>query len=346
MLTIGITTYNRKALLERMAESLYSSALQYRYNIRIYDDASVDYDESYLHELFPDAKTIYVQENNLGSDENMRYMYEDFLDSADEFFFNADSDLIFNRDWLNVLMRVIGGTDGVISAFNTSRHKYRDAFDVDNIEIVEKESLGAAGTLFRRNVVEMIIDGLRGNDSGQFDWKWSSLLRKRGIHLYSLKMSMVQHIGFTGFNSVAGNFDIGMGFCVGTADNGQAINDTIEELAQNSVNVRRRISLFPFSEIKRGSKVIIYGAGQYGRDYLKQLECIDYCEVIAVCDKNHKKMQGIIDPLLIKDMTFDYIVISVRRDDLIEEIKDFLVDQGIPNDKIVAGCGNRLVDVF
>ena len=44
MITIGITTYNRLDVLKKMAKSLYKSDLLGQCNIRVYDDASSEYD--------------------------------------------------------------------------------------------------------------------------------------------------------------------------------------------------------------------------------------------------------------------------------------------------------------
>ncbi len=349
MITIGITTYNRKSILEKMARSLYGSDLSYDYSIRIYDDASTEYDEQYLKELFPDAKSIHIHERNLGADGNMRYMYSDFLESDDYYFFNADSDLVFHKGWMNVMMNLIEHTDGVLSAFNVNnpkRHKPGETHLIKGVELVEKETVGAAGTMFSRGIIEDIVNGLSDYDSSAFDWKWSSLLRNKGKKIYTLKKSMVQHIGFTGFNSVSGNFDYGISFEVDSIENGQAINDVVAEISSSTINnARRRISLFPFTNVEKGSRVIIYGAGRYGMDYYRQVKSIDYCTIVALCDVNYDKMEGVTDPQNIKEMEYDYIVISVQRDDLSKEIRKTLCSLEVPSNKILDGSGERLVEL-
>jgi len=347
MITIGITTYNRKKTLEMMARSFYNSNLSHEHRLLIYDDASDEYDEKYLRELFPDAESIHVQEHNLGSDENIRFMYEDFLNTGDEFFFNADSDLLFHKEWMNVLVGLIDYTDGVLSAFNSiGNHKPENEYSVNGITLVEKANIGSAGTMFRRAVVKEIIDGLGEYDSGSFDWKWSSLLNKKQKKIYTLKSSMVQHIGFTGFNTVVGSADYGFSFVVDSLENGQAINDTLEDVySSRKSNPRKRISLFPFSEIEKGSRVVIYGAGTYGQDYCKQIKAINYCDIVALCDAQYMDMEGVTDPKQICDMEYDYVVVSVKRDDLVKEIKRFLTALGVPGERIIAGGRDRLIEV-
>lgn len=347
MLTIGVTTYNRKSILKRMADSFYSSDLPSEYSIRVYDDASQELNKDSISALFPNAKSIIVRSKNIGSDANIRLMYEDFLNYGDEFFFNADSDLIFNKMWISVLMDAIQKTDGIISAFNTPRHRCINEFTVNGIEIVEKESLGSAGTLFRKDIVETIVKSMEEYDSKQFDWKWSSSLREQGKHLYALKNSVVQHIGFSGFNSTSGNFDYGTGYCVDSAENGQAINDTVEELAQNSQTVyRKRVSMFPFSEVEKGSNVVIFGAGRFGKDYISQIDCLGYCNIVAVCDTHYENMEGVTDPKQISDMDYDYVIVSVQRDDSVKQIKSYLSEVGVPDYKVITGSGNRLWEII
>lgn len=346
MLTIGVTTYNRKSILKRMASSFYSSDIPYEYNIRVYDDASQELNEESISAIFPDAKSIIVRSKNIGSDANIRLMYEDFLNYGDEFFFNADSDLIFNKKWISILMDTIQKTDGIISAFNTSRHRCINAHTVDGVDIVEKESLGSAGTLFRRDIVETIVKSMEEYDAKQFDWKWSSSLREQGKHLYALKNSMVQHIGFSGFNAISGYFDYGWGYCVDSVENGQAINDTVEEMTQNThAEYRKRVSVFPFSEVEKGSNVVIFGAGRFGKDYISQIECLDYCNIVAVCDTHYENMEGVINPKHITDMDYDYVIVSVQRDDSVKIIKETLLELGVSENKIITGSGSRLWEI-
>lgn len=229
-LTIGITTYNRKALLEQMAASLRRSRLVGTCNIRVYDDCSTEFDLDYLQRLLPDAATIVRSEKNGGPDANTWAMYKDFVASGDEFFFNADADLLFDPGWLEFAFGTIDKTDGVLSLFNTINH---ETIGIIGPDLCEKRDLGAAGTFFRRGrVVELlgnIMDGSR-----RFDWQWSEYLAASGVRILCSRRSYVQHIGIRGFNTSGSSVDFGTGFVVGSQADGQVLNDVLESYIESA----------------------------------------------------------------------------------------------------------------
>ena len=49
--------------------------------------------------------------------------------------------------------------------------------------------------------------------------------------------------------------------------------------------------LFPYEKIPQGSRIIIYGAGDVGQEYLQQMQITGYCSVIAFIDKAYDNTQ-------------------------------------------------------
>lgn len=72
--------------------------------------------------------------------------------------------------------------------------------------------------------------------------------------------------------------------------------------------------LFPFSEVKRGSDIILYGMGTYGQRLYMYLKESGFCKVAACADRNYKELnrQGlqIISPEEISKITCDAIVVA------------------------------------
>lgn len=338
MLTIGITTHNRFAILEKMAKSLYDSKLSSPYCIRIYDDASTEFTIDDLRQIFPNAITIIQNEKSVGADKNSYLMYEDFLKSNDDYLFNADSDLIFRSDWLERGLKLLNKSDGVLSLFNariTKSVKISDYF-------VEKEKTGAAGILMTRKCVNQIMNNFKYQDLvGKvplFDYKWCAYLRSRGTRILSVKESLVQHIGINGQNSDFRNFDYGIGFKVDSLNQGQIFNDLLMDISINQGKIPTNNNLFPFAKVPMGSNVIVYGYGQVGLNYVNQIKISNYCNLVGVVDKGwkEKKVREVKSPKNIKKWNFDYIVIAVSSDILANEIKLELlkIDETIEN-KIV-----------
>lgn len=238
LITIGVPTFNRLDILRKMAKSLYLSLDEEEYHIRVYDDCSTELSYELLHEVFPDAE-IYRHSENHGPDYNMYYMYKDFLKSDDEFFFNADSDLIFSREWTQVGLKKIEYTDGVLSLFNTKNHVGKP----NGNGFLLKDDIGAAGTLFKRDIIERIVDFFRNQEENVykgFDWQWNEFLVRQGIHLYTLENSYVQHIGYDGLHSSKCSYDYGENFIVDTLYNGQVINDLFLEFIDAQTTECRR----------------------------------------------------------------------------------------------------------
>ena len=96
--------------------------------------------------------------------------------------------------------------------------------------------------------------------------------------------------------------------------------------------------IFPFTEIKKDARVIIYGAGKYGQVYVEQNNLYHFCEIVRWVDKNHhtlEKKQNISNPKDIESVEYDYIIIAVQIAAVAEEIKCELLELGVPEEKIV-----------
>jgi hypothetical protein len=226
MLTIGIPTYNRKNILELMASSLYDSILSIPHNIRVYDDCSTEYGIEELRKIFPTAISIKINKVNLKADKNTYQMYHDFLSTSDQLLFNADSDLIFCKDWINTAIKLFEKTNGILSVFNANTH---DPYKIIDDELCLKKTIGAAGTLFHRDRLSEFLSNITSPDTlTEIDWRFSEYFNDKKIPIYCVKKSLVQHIGYFGQHTKY-YFDIGRNFKIETLKQGQIMNDILEE---------------------------------------------------------------------------------------------------------------------
>lgn len=107
--------------------------------------------------------------------------------------------------------------------------------------------------------------------------------------------------------------------------------------------------LFPYEIVPKGSKIVLYAAGKIGIEYYYQLCESHYCEIVAWFDKDYESYQGAKIPVNcpedIGKFHFDYIIIAVLGETYMEEIKQFLINKGIADEKIIWGkptiLGNR-----
>jgi glycosyltransferase involved in cell wall biosynthesis len=229
--TIGITTYNRLDTVKKMAASLYRSDLSVPHHIRVYDDCSTEYTIEDLKAIFPTAVSVTRNETNVRADRNIWRMYHNFISQTDdEYFFNADSDLLFHTQWLIKALELIKNTDGILSIFNCP--ETHPAKTVIDSAFCTKEHIGSAGTLFTRKRMEEIIRAFPEETTG-FDWKWCAFFAEHAVPIYCTNKSLVQHTGYDGQNTKSFYFDVGKYFEINSLDNGQVINDLLESYTSN-----------------------------------------------------------------------------------------------------------------
>ncbi len=100
--------------------------------------------------------------------------------------------------------------------------------------------------------------------------------------------------------------------------------------------------LYPFGEIRREARILLYGAGKFGAAMKEYLEEEGF-EVVGWMDKSANR-PGVIRPDEMQGLDFDRIVITVLVSDAVEQIRKELKIMGIPAANILyvnagmAGC--------
>lgn len=88
--------------------------------------------------------------------------------------------------------------------------------------------------------------------------------------------------------------------------------------------VKNWIAIFPYWHIKEDEVILIYGAGEVGRDYLSQIELTKYCKVSGFVDKNADCFDESVfypEEGLLR-LSYDTILIAVRSDFNANNIKN------------------------
>ena len=96
--------------------------------------------------------------------------------------------------------------------------------------------------------------------------------------------------------------------------------------------------VFPFYEEMQGKRIVIYGAGNVGKDYYWQLRNREDIDIAGWTDKDAVSYQKEGYPLItVRDMElidYDYIVIAVMSETVSGKITEELRDMGVPKEKI------------
>ena len=98
--------------------------------------------------------------------------------------------------------------------------------------------------------------------------------------------------------------------------------------------------IIPDKKIICGKKIVVYGAGRVGRDFIRQIVKEDICEDFLWVDRNwiNKEQflgQVVKNPEKIKDFVYDYIIIAVNDIKNAEAISEYLLSQNVSRDKII-----------
>lgn len=97
--------------------------------------------------------------------------------------------------------------------------------------------------------------------------------------------------------------------------------------------------LFPFEKVPFGARIVLYGAGIMGSEYLQQLIITQYAKVLCFIDKDFNKFAGSSVPVFgidhLLQIDYDYIVIALRTGTFADDVCRNLKKIGIPETKIV-----------
>lgn len=123
--------------------------------------------------------------------------------------------------------------------------------------------------------------------------------------------------------------------------------EQIEYFYMNSINLRKWAYgdrkeplkyLFPFDQVRKNDKIILYGAGVVGLAYKNQIEKISYCTIVLWVDRNYKQYaSGDVSAIEeIGKVSYDRVVLAIENDQVRENVKSDLLHMGVNQEKIVS----------
>ncbi|MDE7253382.1 MAG: glycosyltransferase [Acetatifactor sp.] len=95
----------------------------------------------------------------------------------------------------------------------------------------------------------------------------------------------------------------------------------------------------PYKSVGKARKIILYGAGKVGREYMREIIKSDYYSLVAWVDRNYfhytDRYPKITDPEKVNELDFDKLIIAIANEQTRIEVRNYLVKQGIEGEKIV-----------
>lgn len=115
--------------------------------------------------------------------------------------------------------------------------------------------------------------------------------------------------------------------------------DLLNGILESSQSEMKPYYLFPFDKIAKGSKIVVYGAGVVGQDYIAQILSRRYVKLVAWVDKKYieyaAKGYDVVDTWECYIRSYDYIVIAILKEHVAMEIKKELIANGVSESHII-----------
>lgn len=89
-----------------------------------------------------------------------------------------------------------------------------------------------------------------------------------------------------------------------------------------------------FPQVKKGSKIIIYGAGRVGRNISKYVKKNNDYELVAIIDQNADLIDGVQDINVVDELEYDYIIIASIVGQYIVSMQNELQKHNVEQSKI------------
>lgn len=119
------------------------------------------------------------------------------------------------------------------------------------------------------------------------------------------------------------------------------IKRLLEGQRQLTETINAKRWLFPFSQVKQQSNIVLYGAGKVGQDYYRQIMDSQYCKVVLWMDRNFEdtanRDQNVACGWMkeLQTASFDKIVLALKRKKDMEEATELILSQGVSKKQII-----------
>ena len=96
--------------------------------------------------------------------------------------------------------------------------------------------------------------------------------------------------------------------------------------------------IFPFKDIPKDTKIVLYGASDMGYDFYRQIISTKYCEVVLWVDRQYEWWQKLNLPVekpgSINDCEYDLIILTAEKKSVADSMRKDLAALGADDDKI------------
>jgi len=112
---------------------------------------------------------------------------------------------------------------------------------------------------------------------------------------------------------------------------------------EDILNIRQRETirnvLEAYGLVTRMRNVVVYGAGNIGKKIVNMLASINLCKIVLWVDRDYENKKDEVMPVesieKLFATEFDHVIIAIANEKVFLEVKEMLIQKGIPEDKIL-----------
>lgn len=373
LVSIIVPVYNSNLYLDECLESIINQTYKFIEIILVNDGSTDNSQEICNHYARKDNRVTVISQSNKGV---VLARKQGIRNAHGEYITFIDSDDYIAKDYIQTMLNNIGDSDMVTSALILKDRIWEDEIDEGIYDIsfksevinnmIYKKGTSKNGLvthitikLFRTDIVKKMMDTVDDyvyyGEDAEFVYKYILRCNKVTItkykgYYYRENESSITHVVHDDFLISVNRMYLSL---KEDFEKSQYKDQLIPQL-EKWINMHIRIApkkmgfiidninyIIPCKAQISNRNIIVYGAGNVGKDYIRQIIreklCIDYIWV----DKNYalkEEWMGVnvssLDDVL--DYPFDYVIIAVYNEKVMYEIKEELVELGIDIQKIIA----------
>lgn len=372
LISVVVPVFNAERFLNECVESIVNQTYKYL-EIILVNDGSTDDSLKICNQFAQkDKRVTVINQQNKGvvlarkqGVKNAHGKYIAFIDSDD----------YIAQEYMKTMLNNIGDADLATSSLIMDNRVWEDSLDegvydvFKTIEVVRnliyKEGFSCNGfvtsmsnKLFKTDIVKRVIDEVDeqvyyGEDA-EFVYKYIlackivSITKYKG-YFYRQNDSSITHAVHDDFLISVNRMYLSLKKDFEKSQYRDILMPQLKKWIAMHIKIAPEKMGFGFSNINYvisckakicNKKIVVYGAGNVGKDYIRQIQKENLCEDYIWVDRGYKLKSNYMgvevhSPAEMMEYQFDYVIIAVNNEKVMNEIKNELVELGIGNKKII-----------
>ena len=372
LVSVVVPVFNAEYFLVECVESIINQTYKYL-EIILVNDGSTDHSLKICNQYAQkDKRVTVINQQNKGV---VPARKQGIKNAHGKYIAFIDSDDYIAQEYMETMLNNIGDADLVTSSLIVGNRVWEDAIDDGTYDIskttevvrnlIYKEGFSCNGfvtsmsnKLFKTDIAKRVIDTVDEHvyygEDAEFVYKYilnckSVVITKYKGYFYRENSSSITHVVHDDFLISVNRMYLSLKKDFEKSPYRDILMPQLEKWIAMHIKIAPEKMGFGFSNINYvipckakicNKKIVVYGAGNVGKDYIRQIQKEYLCEDYIWVDKGYAlkdNYMGVeVQPIIkMMDYKFDYVIVAVNNEKVMAEIKNDLVGLGIDNKKIV-----------